>query len=32
MSTNENSDLWSLFNDISDTFSEENNEIQEKKI
>jgi transcription initiation factor TFIIB len=31
MSTNENSDLWSLFNDISDTFSEENDEIQEKK-
>ena len=32
MSTNENSDLWSLFNDISDTFSEENNEIQEKNL
>ena len=31
MSTNENSDLWSLFNDISDTFSEENDEILQKK-
>ena len=31
MSTNENSDIWSLYEDISDTFSEESEELIEQK-
>jgi len=31
MSYNENSDIWSLYEDISDTFSEENEELIEQK-